>query len=105
MAVFHFASRDEWYATDNLCPHKQEMVLSRGILGSDGPIPKVACPLHKKTFSLKDGECLNGDLPSITTYPVRITNGEVFLFLPREREITTSKPRLPIVNQDSAATE
>ena len=34
IAVFHFKRRNEWYATDNLCPHKQQMALSRGMIGS-----------------------------------------------------------------------
>ena len=61
IAVFHFTSRGEWYACQNMCPHKQAFVLSRGILGSQGETPKVACPLHKKTFSLESGECLSGE--------------------------------------------
>src|ERR1019366_1182889 len=61
VALFHFASRGqggEWYATQNLCPHKQEMVLARGILGDQAGAPKVACPMHKKTFDLESGACL-----------------------------------------------
>ena len=45
----------QWYACQNLCPHKQEMVLARGIIGDQQGVPKVACPLHKKTFSLESG--------------------------------------------------
>src|ERR1700751_1474178 len=63
IAVFNFKRREEWYATQNLCPHRQQMALSRGMIGSEGDSlePKVACPFHKKTFSLKTGECLSGD--------------------------------------------
>ena len=53
IAVFNFASRGQWYASQNMCPHKKAFVLSRGILGDAGGEPKVACPLHKKTFSLE----------------------------------------------------
>ena len=45
----------------NMCPHKREFVLSRGLLGDQAATPKVACPLHKKTFSLETGECLTGE--------------------------------------------
>ena len=55
IALFHFPSRGEWHATQNMCPHKREMVLARGILGDQGDVPKVACPLHKKTFDLRTG--------------------------------------------------
>ena len=82
IAVFHFASRGEWYATSNMCPHKREFVLSRGILGDVQGEPKVACPLHKKTFSLKSGDCLTGEPYSIDTYPVKIDGDDVLLWLP-----------------------
>jgi nitrite reductase (NADH) small subunit len=48
-------------------------------LGALGEEPKVACPFHKKTFSLKTGECLNGDMCAIKTFPVKVENGRVFI--------------------------
>lgn len=79
IAVFNFERLNKWYACQNLCPHKMEMVLSRGMIGDDKGIPKVACPLHKKTFSLENGENLNGDLDAIATYPVKIEGGFVYV--------------------------
>jgi nitrite reductase (NADH) small subunit len=80
IAVFNFARRNEWYACQNACPHKMEMVLSRGMTGSTEGIPKIACPMHKKTFSLVDGSNLNGDDDlRIATYPVKIVEDEVFV--------------------------
>ena len=81
IAVYNFSRRGEWYATQNLCPHKQQMVLSRGMIGSSGEAcePKVACPFHKKTFSLLSGECLSGDDLKIKTYPVRVEDGKVYV--------------------------
>lgn len=79
IALFHFTRRNEWYATQNECPHRRQMVLSRGMIGSTGETPKVACPFHKKTFSLETGECLNGDECSIKTYPVKVENGLVYI--------------------------
>jgi nitrite reductase (NADH) small subunit len=83
IAIFNFERRGEWYATQNLCPHRQQMALSRGMIGSTGTEtePKVACPFHKKTFSLKSGECMSGDDYVIKTYPVKVENGEVFVGL------------------------
>ena len=80
IAVFNFKGKDEWFATDNLCPHKKEMALARGIIGDKQGEPKVACPFHKRQFSLKSGACL--DDPScgnINTYPVKIENGDVYI--------------------------
>ncbi len=34
--------------------------------------PKVACPLHKKTFSLETGESLQGEEYRIETFPVKV---------------------------------
>jgi nitrite reductase (NADH) small subunit len=81
VAIFNFSRRGEWYATQNLCPHKQQMALSRGMIGSAGDScePKVACPFHKKTFSLLTGECLSGDECSIKTYAIKVESGKVYI--------------------------
>lgn len=79
IAVFNFTRKKEWYACQNLCPHKMEMVLSRGMIGEEGGHPKVACPLHKSTFSLKTGENLNGSLDAIATYPIKIEGDFVYI--------------------------
>lgn len=79
IAVFNFQRRDEWYACQNLSPERKENVLSRGMIGDENGIPKVACPLHKKTFSLVTGENLNGDLEAIATYPVKVENNFVYI--------------------------
>lgn len=79
IAVYNFKRENAWYACQNLCPHKLEMVLSRGMIGDDNGIPKVACPMHKKSFSLKTGENLNGDLEAIATFPVKIENNFVYI--------------------------
>lgn len=79
IAVFNFAAEGKWYASQNVCPHKMEMVLSRGMIGEDCGTPKIACPLHKKTFSLETGENLNGEDYSIAVYPVKIEDGFVYI--------------------------
>ncbi len=79
IAVFNFSRRNEWYACQNLCPHRMQMVLSRGMIGSKDGEPKVACPFHKKAFSLRTGECLNSEACSITVFPVRIEDGFVHI--------------------------
>lgn len=79
IAVFNFTDRGEWYATQNMCPHRYEMALSRGLIGDIANEPKVACPFHKKSFSLKSGKCMSGDSYQIETYPVRVEDGYVFI--------------------------
>jgi nitrite reductase (NADH) small subunit len=84
IAVFNFTRRKEWYACQNMCPHKQQMSLARGMVGDQCGDPKVACPFHKKTFSLVTGENLDGD-PSgdecyqIETFPVKVEDGFVYI--------------------------
>ncbi|MSQ96734.1 MAG: nitrite reductase small subunit NirD [Gemmataceae bacterium] len=87
IAVFNFASRGEWYATQNMCPHKREFVLSRGLLGDQGDKPKVACPVHKKTFSLETGKGMNDKEFSIQTFPVKVDGDDVYLQLPSIEEL------------------
>ena len=82
IAVFNFESRGEWYATQQMCPHRKAFVLSRGILGDSQGTPKVSCPLHKKNFSLATGQCISGDDYSIRTFPVKIDQQCVYLELP-----------------------
>ena len=79
IALFYFTRRNEWYATQNECPHRKQMALSRGMIGSATDEPKVACPFHKKTFSLSTGECLSGDECALKIYPVKIENGMVYI--------------------------
>jgi nitrite reductase (NADH) large subunit len=87
IAVFHFRSRGEWYACQNMCPHKKEMVLSRGIIGDQAGIPKVACPLHKKTFSLASGTCLSGEDYQVWVFPVKVEGDDVYVELPPAEEL------------------
>ncbi|WP_194767780.1 nitrite reductase small subunit NirD [Tamlana sp. I1] len=79
IAVYNFVRTGKWYATQNLCPHKMEMVLSLGMIGDKDGVPKVACPMHKKNFSLEDGSNLGGEDLKIATYPVKIKKGNVYI--------------------------
>jgi nitrite reductase (NADH) large subunit len=82
IAVFNFASRGEWYATQNMCPHKREFVLSRGLIGDASGKPKVACPVHKKTYSLETGKGMSDKDLSIQVFPVKVDGDDVYLQLP-----------------------
>tara|TARA_R110002124_G_C8629602_1_gene487168 strand:- start:171 stop:524 length:354 start_codon:yes stop_codon:yes gene_type:complete len=81
IAIFNLERRDEWYAVDNRCPHKQQMALSRGMTGCQNDEPKIACPFHKKTFSLRTGEGLNDDSCKIDTFPIQVREGFVYIGL------------------------
>jgi len=81
-AVFNFSSRGAWYASQQMCPHKKAFVLSRGIIGDANGIAKIACPLHKKTFSLESGACLSGDDYTVQVFAVKVEGDQVYLKLP-----------------------
>jgi nitrite reductase (NADH) small subunit len=81
IALFNFTLRDEWYACQNLCPHKMQMALARGMIGDKQGNPKVACPFHKKTFSLETGENLDNEDYTIRTFPVKVIKGYVYIGL------------------------
>jgi nitrite reductase (NADH) large subunit len=87
LAIFNNEARGEWYATQNMCPHKQAFVLSQGIVGDKEGTPKVACPLHKKQFSLETGEGIGDEPLNILTFPIRLENGRVLTELPAIPEL------------------
>ncbi|WDI42809.1 nitrite reductase large subunit NirB [Bremerella sp. P1] len=90
IAIFRATTHSDWYACQNMCPHKNAFVLSRGIIGDAGGVPKVACPLHKKTFSLESGECLSGEDFKLQTFKVKVEEGTVFVQLPPQETLNAS---------------
>lgn len=77
------AEGHRWYAVQNLCPHDQRQVLSRGLTGDAAGEPKVACPMHKNAFSLSSGQHLAGSAAraewQLETFPVKEVEGLIFL--------------------------
>ena len=66
--------------------HQQMLHAQAGHLlvefGDATGIAKVACPLHKKTFTLDTGRCLSGDADAINVFRVKTENGRVLVELP-----------------------
>ena len=79
VAIFRIGESDRLYALSNYDPFSKAYVLSRGILGDRQGILKVASPIYKQNFNLETGECLDDESVKITTFPVRIVDGEVQL--------------------------
>lgn len=71
-----------WYATQNMCPKNRAFVLSRSIVGDQGSIPKIACPIHKGTFNLLTGESFTDPALAILTFSVKQVNDTLFAKLP-----------------------
>lgn len=87
LALFNFKSKGKWYLTQNMCPHKREMVIARGLLGDKSGTPKVACPFHKKTFNLETGAGISDDELSISTFAAKVEGGWVYGELPAQAEL------------------
>ncbi len=72
---------DALFAFQGRCPHEGG-VLANGTLERD----RVICPLHGAAFAIPGGTLLtdpdgiappSGDVPSLTSYPARVTSGTV----------------------------
>jgi len=72
IALFHL--NGEFYAINDLCPHRGAS-LSEGFLEQE----KVFCPWHCFDFSLKTGESQVASHLRVATYPVKVEDGGVFI--------------------------
>jgi len=80
VAVFHIAGAPaQVYAISNFDPNSDASVLSRGLTGSLGGRLVVASPIYKQHFDLRTGECLEAPEHSVTSYPARILDGQVWI--------------------------
>ncbi|MGZ6097883.1 MAG: nitrite reductase small subunit NirD [Myxococcaceae bacterium] len=70
---------DAVYAIGNFDPFSKAFVLSRGIVGDKGGIPKIASPIFKQTFDLRTGQCLDNPAVRVPTYEVRVERGRVLV--------------------------
>ena len=81
------------YAVSNYDPFSEAFVLSRGVVGSRGDVPKVASPIFKQSFDLLTGACLDDDTVSIPTFEVRVVEGVVQVAVPEgPLELVTHRP-------------
>ena len=71
---------DSVYAVDNFDPFSKAYVLSRGIVGDKGGVPKIASPIYKQTFDLRTGVCLDDPSVAIAVYTVRVREGRVEIY-------------------------
>jgi nitrite reductase (NADH) small subunit len=81
IALLRVGDGDAVYAIDNFDPFSHAYVLSRGIVGERGGVPKVASPMYKQSFSLISGECLDDASVRVAVYPTRVTGGRIELQL------------------------
>jgi len=92
IAIYNFSRRGEWFATQARCPHRGDNVLARGLLGDQAGEPKVACPMHKKTFSLVTGKGLSDPGYQLRTFPVELRDEELWVKLPPDEAPDSGTP-------------
>jgi nitrite reductase (NADH) small subunit len=78
VAVFRVGEA-QLFAIDNYDPNSNAAVLSRGLVGSLGERIVVASPIYKHHFDLQTGECLEAPAHSVSSFPVRVENGTVWV--------------------------
>ncbi len=69
-----FNLNGQFYATQNLCPHRGGP-LAEGSLDEDGVL---ICPWHGYSFSVMTGDPYGFPYP-IKTFPVKVEDGKVFV--------------------------
>ena len=79
VALVRTAVPDAVYAIGNFDPFSKAFVLSRGIVGDRGGVPKIASPIYKQSFDLRTGQCLDDPSVRVPTYPVRVERGRIFV--------------------------
>ena len=86
-----FRVKGKWLASQQMCPHKRQFVLSDGLIGDKDDKLWVSCPYHKRNFELtgeQAGRCQNDEEVSIATFPVEEReDGMVYLKLPPVHEL------------------
>jgi nitrite reductase (NADH) small subunit len=82
VAIFRTSPAGELYALSNYDPCSRAFVLSRGIVGSKGDVPKVASPVYKQNFDLRTGQCLDDPAVTVPTFRVRELDGRVLVGVP-----------------------
>ena len=77
VALFRTSQDGVVHALSNFDPFSDAYVLSRGIVGSRGDVPKVASPMYKQSFDLRTGECLDDPSVRVDVFEVRCVAGRV----------------------------
>jgi nitrite reductase (NADH) small subunit len=89
IAILRSSDGEQIYAISNFDPFSHAFVLSRGIQGDRGGIPKVASPIYKQNFDLRTGECLDDPKVRIPVFPVRVAGGRVSIDVTVLRSLET----------------
>jgi nitrite reductase (NADH) small subunit len=77
LAIVRPASGDQVYAVSNFDPFSKAFVIARGIVGDRNGIPKIASPMYKQSFDLRNGVCLDDATVVLEHFPARVIGGRI----------------------------
>ncbi|OTA15060.1 nitrite reductase small subunit [Xenorhabdus vietnamensis] len=86
VAIFRPFDDEQLFALSNIDPFASASVLSRGLIVEHNDVLWIASPLKKQRFRLSDGFCLEDATYSICSFPVRVNNGYVQVFLEQHHD-------------------
>jgi len=82
-----------WFATQNICPHKQARTISRGLVGEtlDGKVT-LADPIYKTMYNLETGEGISNSDLNLSTFEVKAdgATGDVLVRLPEAASLAAA---------------
>jgi nitrite reductase (NADH) small subunit len=77
IALFRLGDSGDIHAVDHRDPFSRANVMARGLVGSRGGVATVASPMHKQSFDLTTGQCLDDPEVALRVWPTRIADGWV----------------------------
>lgn len=77
VALFRLTGPTEVHAVDHRDPFSGANVMARGLVGSRVGAPTVASPMHKQSFDLRSGQCLDDPGVALRVWGTRVRDGWV----------------------------
>jgi len=77
VAIFRLSDSGDVHAVDHHDPFSRANVMARGLVGSRHGVPTVASPMHKQSFDLVTGQCLDDPEVALQVWPTRVNDGWV----------------------------
>jgi nitrite reductase (NADH) small subunit len=63
----------------NFDPFSQAFVIARGMVGDRAGVAKIVSPMHKHSFALETGQCLDDPAVRLQTFAVRVVGGRILV--------------------------
>jgi len=77
IAIFRLSDSGAVHAVAHHDPFSGANVMARGLVGSRQGAATVASPMHKQSFDLVTGQCLDDPAVALRVWPTRVVDGWV----------------------------